>query len=39
MVGQLCRQVVAVHLDVDEVHGQRELVGVQHSVLQTGSML
>ena len=29
---QLSGQVVAVQLDVHEVHGQRELVGVQHPV-------
>lgn len=33
MVRQLGRQVVAVDLDVDEVHGERELVLVQEAVL------
>ena len=34
MAGKIRGQVVAVDLDVDQVHGQRELVGVQHSVLK-----
>ena len=33
MLGQFPREVVAVELDVQEVHGEAELVGVQHAVL------
>lgn len=33
MRGQVRREVVAVELDVHEVHGEAELVGVQHAVL------
>ena len=32
MVGQFVGQVVPLQLDVNEVHGERELVAVQHSV-------
>lgn len=32
VVGQICGQVVAVQLDVDEVHGQGELISVQHPI-------
>lgn len=31
-------QVVAVDLDVDQMHGQGELVGVQHTVLEHGQV-
>lgn len=32
VVRQLSREVVAVQLDVNEVHGQGKLVSVQHAV-------
>ena len=32
MFRKLIGKIVALELDVDEVHGQRELVGVQHPV-------
>ena len=33
MLGKFLRKVVAVQLDVHEVHGEGELVRVQHAVL------
>ena len=33
MVGKVVRQVEAVQLDVDQVHGQGKLVSIQLSVL------
>jgi len=33
MRGKLSGEVVSIQLDVHEVHGQRELVGVEHAVL------
>lgn len=33
MLWQLCGQIVSGNLDADEVHGERELVGVQHAIL------
>lgn len=33
VVGEVTRKVVVVELNVDEVHGQRKLVCVQHAIL------
>ena len=35
MSGKVGRKVVTVDLDVDQVHGERELVRVQHAILKT----